>query len=251
MSLDIGTLSYNLAAVPFFAACAYAQLNDPEPALWISAYLFGGVFLTLTALTAVHYGSPHDQLPYSDAAQLRLWTRKMSLLASLATVCVALRLLISVVREGNLDWGREFGKQPQKLAWSLLEHEAGRDACGLLLLAMHTMQLQVLTRPSLDSPSSSTVIADAAKRLHRGQQQQQRGTASEYANRSESDGGGSDGGGSGSSGSSSSGDLKWVLQKGVPGAILAGAVYLWVYYQPLMNAREDKAHCKDMFPPAG
>ena len=49
--------AYCILAAIFFAACAYAQLNDPDPVLWILGYLFGGCVLNGLVMIMMNYYS--------------------------------------------------------------------------------------------------------------------------------------------------------------------------------------------------
>jgi hypothetical protein len=42
---------YGTFAALLFAACAFAQLNDPDPELWVGLYVGGGCALTATAVS--------------------------------------------------------------------------------------------------------------------------------------------------------------------------------------------------------
>jgi len=175
---------YNVAAGTFFAASAYAQLNDPDPEVWVTGYLFGGVFLNVLVLAL-------------RGPQARWWLRALAAAFAVGVACVMQPIAARVATK--LD----FSLPPRQLGWSFLELEEGREIAGLLLLLLHIAQLQTLCRPA-----AATAVPD---------------------------------------GSASGRGVGGVVAGVVAASCLAGAAYLWVFYQPLMNRMENKEHCKGQF----
>lgn len=136
------SLYYILSAV-FFAACAWAQLNDPDPELWVGWYLTVGSAAALLALVA-----PMSPGAVSSAARA---IAGLGFAGSIAVVVyLSARVVDRMQRSGQLREGLDVAGLPQSLAalgWAFLEHEEGREVGGLLLLALHG----ALVRRSLGS----------------------------------------------------------------------------------------------------
>jgi hypothetical protein len=122
-SVSVLVSVYGLLAAAFFAFCAYAQLNDPDPELWIFLYLVGGPGITaLTALDAAL------QTRSSAARAIRTFLAAWLL----ATGAYALYIVAGLV--SRIDYGLPL----RELGWSFLQFEEGREISGLALLAGHT-----------------------------------------------------------------------------------------------------------------
>lgn len=124
---------YCIVSAMFFSACAYAQLNDPSPALWVAAYLGGGTIPNLILAACPPQTVPtrimrEGLLAYAVVLACLVWYKMVD---------VAPKLL------------HELGQDPtstvpliQRVLWGFLEHEEGRDSCGLMLLIVHVLYLK-------------------------------------------------------------------------------------------------------------
>ena len=185
--------TYCVLAAVFFAACAYAQLNDPDPALWVVGYVLGGC--VFNALVVLYHGGKNG-----DGGGVRSVIRVLMYVFVLINTSAIVYIAVSLLPRIDLTLP---GKE---LAWSVLEFEEGREIAGLVILLLHVLKL--------------------------------RGYLSEDI------GGG--GGGKGNNNTKGGGGYGYVATAAMVGAII-GAVYLWVYYQPEMNARYKTEHCDGAF----
>ena len=210
-----------------FAACAFAQLNDPDPLWWVLGYLCGGPFLNALVATACSHRSG-----YNAVARLRdpLRLNHAVMLFAMVTAAAAIRLALSLLPllDFGLDW--------RSLAWSVLEHEEGREIAGLAILLAHTLRLGAYVRESL--PTWRVVAGENIE-----------GGRGEGVDALNSAGGttGNDGSSAAKSTTRTSGACRGLAGTTVAASIFALAIYLWVYYQPEMNARYQTEHCNGQF----
>jgi Transmembrane family 220, helix len=122
-SVSVSLQLYYVVSGLFFAASAYAQLNDPDPFYWVTGYLIAGCGMQI--LPRVH-GSSYA-LYYS-----RLVARSISTVNALLLV-IFVRIIIP-----QLD----FSKPMLEFGWNFLELEEGREIVGLLLLFLHGLFVQ-------------------------------------------------------------------------------------------------------------
>jgi Transmembrane family 220, helix len=197
---------YCILSAFFFGACAYAQLNDPEPFLWVLAYMGLGVLPNLVLTSC-----PPQSVPISTMR---------ATLFGLATVlvCVILYKVITVMPKLELE-------ASQGLGWHFLEHEEGRDSCGLLLLVLHTLYL------------CASFLQDPRRQLQR-----RGGGSSNNGNRNNTLSS------NGSTNEFVSSLLAVAKSPMVQGmgllSILVGAVYLWIVHHPDMVAKYKVPHCQ-------
>ena len=125
---------YVILAAIFFALCAYAQLNDPDPILWAGLYVFSGCLLNFLVL-------------------FRIQTKLCKLLTDVILIgCLAYTAYLTY-NIANL-YGDNFSLEaPLQALWTYVEFEEGREAAGLLLLAAH----QLVLASFLPTSSSSKV----------------------------------------------------------------------------------------------
>jgi hypothetical protein len=64
--VELGELGYVVLSTLFFTASAYAQLNDPDPAIWVTLYLVGGCGLNYLSLLTQWASDDHT----SDSARV-------------------------------------------------------------------------------------------------------------------------------------------------------------------------------------
>lgn len=114
---------YCLAAGIFFAAAAYAQFNDPDPALWIAGYLLGGCVFNFLPI----------MLHQSPILAKRI--RPVVVLFATGNTLVLMLWIHSLIFK--IDFDLPF----RELAWSVLEYEEGREIGGLLLLLVHVLRI--------------------------------------------------------------------------------------------------------------
>ena len=223
--------TYCAVSAAFFAACAIAQLNDPDPILWVAGYVTGGCLLNVLCVlyhSVGQYFDDDENNEHKVAADgnnkllrilrgggsnkssasnaIKIEKRSMrSISQRLMTVFAGGTALI-VFRMTAMDLlpKLDLHQPPKELAWSILEFEEGREIAGLLLLALHVWKLRGYLAIAKSAPSTeaSSQTKTAFSSL-----------------------------------------VGTTLMVG----IIGGAVYLWVYYQPLMNARYGTEHCDGAF----
>jgi Transmembrane family 220, helix len=124
------TNAYCFGAATFFAACAYAQSNDPDPELWVASYLFAGCGLNLAVVTM----TTRPSQPYTVSASLVMLRRTTQACAMVNGGCL---LWWTATLLPKLD----IAQDPKAFAWSFLEFEEGREIGGLLILFLHILKL--------------------------------------------------------------------------------------------------------------
>mmetsp|Transcript_12866 Transcript_12866/g.32950 ORF Transcript_12866/g.32950 Transcript_12866/m.32950 type:complete len:235 (+) Transcript_12866:104-808(+) len=194
----------------FFCAAAYAQLNDPDPVMWIAMYLCGGPVLALYSFMSQSTASPTK----ITASKWAVSGRDIAIYFGTLLVAFSLNVLrslrhkVAAAAAASAD-----GTTPEKLlthagqhhlaaslrhllasGWKLLEHEEGRELAGLTMLLLHTL----------------AVFAELHSRVRNG-----------LAFRS-----------------ATARALKMSLV-----ALLTGAIYLWVVHQRELNAKYAEPHC--------
>ena len=126
----------------FFAVCAYAQLNDPDPIFWILGYVVGGP--VMSALTMTFYNTP--KVTYKIITSLV----DPFLVGNFIVVIFWTYFMVSKV---------DYGQPIKDLVWSILEFEEGRELCGLLILLLHVIKMKAYlleaTSPSKQAISKS------------------------------------------------------------------------------------------------
>lgn len=133
---DVSLLLYCGLSGLFFAACAYAQSNDPDPELWILGYLFNGCLLNLFTVV------------------MPVRTARLTDLACCVNLVVLILWITALLP--NLDYS--LLPDVKAFGWSVLEFEEGREIGGLLLLFLHVLKLrsfqQTAKKPNEGGPSS-------------------------------------------------------------------------------------------------
>jgi hypothetical protein len=200
----VGAYAYCCLSAAFFAACALAQLNDPDPIPWVAGYVTGGC--ALNALFVLHH-SVGQHFFEADAGvdgrrSMGSICRRIATVFAAGTALVAWRIF-AVGLLPRLD----LRQPPRALAWSVLEYEEGREIAGLLLLFLHVWKLR-----------GYFCLC-----------------------------GGGGGGGGAANGRAEAGAGARVSTTVLMVSIIAFAVYLWVYYQPMMNVRYGTEHCDGAF----
>ena len=189
---------YCILSALFFATCAYAQLNDPDPAAWVAAYLGMGVLPNLVLTSCIFHD---DRLRNSVRAALTGCAALMAVVVTFKVVTVMPKLEVEA---------------EQGLGWHFLEHEEGRDSCGLVLLILHVLYLK------------SSFLGDP-----RQQSMQRRRSSGKLQS-------GGDNFLSSILAVCSSQAVQAIALLGV----LVGAVYLWVVHHPDMVAKYKVPHCQ-------
>lgn len=134
--------AYCIVSALFFSACAYAQLNDPNPVQWFCAYVFGGTIPNLYWMTSG--GSTSFAMRQKLVLALHGFVAGMGLAIVYKLVMVAPKLLEDVTQHHH------------GFLWAFMEHEEGRDSIGLLLLILHVSYLNsVLSREPFHHPRGS------------------------------------------------------------------------------------------------
>jgi len=208
--------AYCFLAALFFAACAWAQCNDPDPVLWILDYIIGGC---LFSFLVVFLGTPSAALmngsnsanknakvdPHTDEVKIRIVLRNLMTIFVVGNASVVLYMLSTLIPK--IDFA---SSSPKELGWSVMEFEEGREIAGLAILLSHVLKLRghIIT-----NTQASQEKKDARN-----------DTAHGYCNLF----------------TTHAGTTAMV-------ATIVGAMHLWVYYQPLMNAKYNTAHCDGAF----
>eukprot|EP00040_Diaphanoeca_grandis_P031507 m.188559 g.188559 ORF g.188559 m.188559 type:complete len:194 (+) comp32348_c0_seq4:427-1008(+) len=120
--------TYLVVSALFFAASGFAQLNDPDPEIWVTLYIMGGVLVNILV-----WGVERKKLSVRNVkVPLQLFVAAMSVLC--ASICLKL-----------------WDKFPQPMMftteaikprlWEILEYEEGREIAGLLIMVLHDTNL--------------------------------------------------------------------------------------------------------------
>ena len=157
--------TYCAVSAAFFAACAVAQLNDPDPILWVAGYVTGGCLLNVLCVlyhSVGQYFDDHDEdvdgksnklqhariimrggSSASKATKRREKQSMRGISQRIMTVFAGGTALI-IFRMAAVDLlpKLDLHQPPKELAWSILEFEEGREIAGLLLLALHVWKLR-------------------------------------------------------------------------------------------------------------
>eukprot|EP00978_Attheya_sp_CCMP212_P018850 scaffold52077_cov52-Attheya_sp.AAC.5 len=199
--------AYCVGAAFFFGACAYAQLNDPDPLPWVLGYLGGGVVLNGGVL--VHsYSIKNDHR--SSVLRKGLVTAVLACAVGISGVLLYMQVSLLDTIRNSLLTDVEGTPSSAKIMWSILELEEGREMAGLLLLLLHVLRLGAFLRDNTTNHDEESTKKTSSLSL----------TISSLWSL-----------------------LTTILLTGV----LCGAVYLWIYYQPEMNARYKSEHCSGQF----
>lgn len=134
--------AYCIVSALFFSACAYAQLNDPNPVQWFCAYVFGGTVPNLYWMNTCGTRDPSTTEKLVNA--LKVYVILLGLAIVYKLVAVAPKLI------------EEAAEHHHGLLWAYMEHEEGRDSIGLLLLILHTSYLRSVLMRGPSSPRKST-----------------------------------------------------------------------------------------------
>eukprot|EP00043_Microstomoeca_roanoka_P014581 m.144761 g.144761 ORF g.144761 m.144761 type:complete len:241 (+) comp16049_c1_seq7:563-1285(+) len=214
---------YGVASALFFCACAWAQVNDPDPELWIAFYLLCGSATALVSCLVLGFEpSPADlasKRPHTLATGLALLLCAAGFLVSSLAVAFLVAVVLEQLQHPNLETAETptVPALPTSVSaakaslWAILEFEEGRELAGSFILAIHNGILCVLLRKAMRHQHTP------AKKQHK------------VENEAES--------------------ISVLLISGML-VLLAVAVYAWIYYQPLMNAKYNTPHCNGAFDPA-
>ncbi|KAL3920788.1 MAG: hypothetical protein SGARI_006858, partial [Bacillariaceae sp.] len=102
---------YCILSALFFATCAYAQLNDPDPMGFVAAYLGMGVVPNLILTSGAR----------GDDKWRKIFRMYLTGCAALMAVVVTFKV-ITVMPKLELE------ETTEGLGWHFLEHEEGRDS---------------------------------------------------------------------------------------------------------------------------
>eukprot|EP00730_Choanoeca_flexa_P011187 TRINITY_DN23994_c0_g1_i1.p1 TRINITY_DN23994_c0_g1~~TRINITY_DN23994_c0_g1_i1.p1 ORF type:complete len:186 (+),score=31.48 TRINITY_DN23994_c0_g1_i1:50-607(+) len=129
--------SYLLLSSLFFLACAWAQVNDPDPEIWVTLYVVAGALF--------NYG-----LLLSSSTTLQKTITAGAAATALGCTVYSAYLVQQVYH--TLD----FSQPLQEAAWNFLELEQGREVVGLMLLIGHQLMLPVSARALKSSKQQGT-----------------------------------------------------------------------------------------------
>jgi len=207
--------AYCIVSALFFSACAYAQLNDPNPIQWFCAYVFGGTVPNLYWMTTSGGGSN------SSNTVRHKWLVLLALHGFVALLGMAIVYKLVTVAPKLLE---DVTEHHHGIVWAFMEHEEGRDSCGLLLLLLHVSFL-------------NSVLAARGSPRNRNSRGSPRNN---------------DGGNGGSDTASAIGTTTTTLPPTVVAVGLFGVlgvcVYVWIVHHPDLVAKHGLKHCQgDMF----
>lgn len=148
--------AYCIVSALFFSACAYAQLNDPNPVQWFCAYVFGGCIPNLYWMTIGSNESSSSSNNKSTA------TQRLILALHGFVVLVVLAIVYKIVSVAP-KLMEEVEEHHHGFLWAFMEHEEGRDSCGLLLLILHTSYLNSVLKKG---PSQRRKIESSSSNGH-------------------------------------------------------------------------------------
>jgi len=154
--------AYCIVSAMFFAACAYAQLNDPNPIQWFCAYVFGGCVPNLYWMTSSGSRSRSSNSNNDSTAQTQTQTLTRAL--DLYRLVVGLAILYKLVTLAP-KMLRDVEEFHHGWIWAFLEHEEGRDSIGLVLLLAHVSSLNAALKQQTQSqgPSHSQSLQSPRK----------------------------------------------------------------------------------------
>ena len=205
--------AYCIVSALFFSACAYAQLNDPNPVQWFCAYVFGGTVPNLYWMTTA--GNSNSNVNFNSSFNSSTVKQKLvlSLHGFVALMALAILYKLVTVAPKLLE---DVTEHHHGILWAFMEHEEGRDSCGLLLLILHASYL-------------NSVIARGPRNLRRSPRNSNR----------------SDRGEDGASGTMA---LPPTLVAVVLFGVLGYCVYVWIVHHPDLVAKHGLKHCQgEMF----
>jgi hypothetical protein len=205
--------AYCIVSALFFSACAYAQLNDPNPVQWFCAYVFGGTVPNLYWMTTA--GNSNSNVNFNSSFNSSTVKQKLvlSLHGFVALMALAILYKLVTVAPKLLE---DVTEHHHGILWAFMEHEEGRDSCGLLLLILHASYL-------------NSVIARGPRNPRRSPRNSNR----------------SDRGEDGASGTMA---LPPTLVAVVLFGVLGYCVYVWIVHHPDLVAKHGLKHCQgEMF----
>ena len=146
---------YCIISALFFGACAYAQLNDPDPILWIAGYILGGCIFNVFVMIYSGCKDRVKDVPFVSHLALLLHIDMCLAFMNIFAVGNATIILCMI---SHLAPKIDFALPPKDLAWSVLEFEEGREIAGLLLLLSHVLKLRsyLSEAPSNEKNKQST-----------------------------------------------------------------------------------------------
>ena len=119
---------YLVASAVFFIFCAWAQVNDPDPELWVAIYVVGGAVLNVPLL--------FETFPLSF--------QLLALAFAVGCTTYSAQLTWLIAQKYREDF---MAIPPTQWWWTFVEYEEGREVVGLMMLAIHEIVLLAL-RPS-------------------------------------------------------------------------------------------------------
>ena len=149
---------YCIVSALFFSACGYAQLNDPLPysVFWFIAYIVGGTVPNLywiTRSTCTNNGSTTaDTSKYNSKQKYVLQLLLFYGFTSIMILCILYKM-ITVAPKLFAD---DVTQHHYGIVWAFMEHEEGRDSCGLLLLILHVLYMNTVLSRTTDPTQSSS-----------------------------------------------------------------------------------------------
>jgi len=142
---------YCIVSALFFAACGYAQLNDPNPLPWFGAYVFGGTIPNLYWMTmmnnnnsGVNSGNNHNSNTTATGTTL---TKQLQFVLHGYIIIMGFCILYKIITVAPKLFD-DMIEHHYGFLWAFMEHEEGRDSCGLFLLILHVGYMNYMLSPS-------------------------------------------------------------------------------------------------------
>jgi len=138
---------YCIVSALFFAACGYAQLNDPNPLPWFGAYVFGGTIPNLYWMTMMNNSSAIGNNNSNTTTGTTLTTKKLQFVLHGYIIIIGFCILYKIMTVAPKLFD-EMIEHHYGFLWAFMEHEEGRDSCGLFLLIVHVGYMNYMLSPS-------------------------------------------------------------------------------------------------------
>ena len=153
---NLADTAYLWASALFFAACAWAQTNDPDPFWWIMGYLTGGcLFNGATALYLFDKKQKQQQQWILRAAvHVFLLGNATILVYWMMDFVPRLLELQHTQTHDHRSW--------QDFLWHGMEFEEGREIAGLLILWLHVWKVRQMIRLQQMKTTATTITKDGS-----------------------------------------------------------------------------------------
>ncbi|OEU08129.1 hypothetical protein FRACYDRAFT_264742 [Fragilariopsis cylindrus CCMP1102] len=154
---------YCIVSALFFSACGYAQLNDPLPysVFWFLAYIVGGTVPNLYWITRSNCtnngnsnGGSNGGSSTSTYNSKQRYVLQLLLFYGFTSIMI-LCILYKMITVAPKLFADDVTQHHYGIVWAFMEHEEGRDSCGLLLLILHVLYMNTVLSRTTDPTQSS------------------------------------------------------------------------------------------------